>query len=50
MRPTLYFAHPVNVYGTELESNLLARIVGEFPGYDIVNPNAPQHLAGYKAA
>ncbi len=44
----IYFGHPINVYGTELE----ARIVGDVPrilrGSVIENPNQPKHDAGYK--
>jgi hypothetical protein len=48
-QPVLYFAHPVNVYDTELERALLACIAERFPEYRILNPNAPEHAAGYKA-
>lgn len=47
--PVLYFAHPVNVYDTDLERFLLARIAERFPDYRILNPNAPEHAAGYAA-
>lgn len=34
----LYFAHPINSYGTPLEQALLAVLAVAFSGYDIVNP------------
>lgn len=46
--PVLYFAHPINVYDTELEAGLLVRIAERFHGRRILNPNAPEHDAGYK--
>lgn len=49
MKPKLYFAHPINTYNTKLERFLLAKIAERFPEYEIVNPNAPEHYAGYKA-
>ena len=48
-KPVLYFAHPVNVYDTDLERALLACIAERFPAYRILNPNAPEHAAGYAA-
>lgn len=48
-KPYLYFAHPINVYDTELERALLAQITERFSGYEILNPNAPEHSAGYRA-
>jgi len=48
MRRKLYFGHPINVYGTELEKRLLDRITGAFPEWDIENPNQPSHEAGYQ--
>jgi hypothetical protein len=47
-RSVLYFAHPVNVYDTHLERRLLAHIAARFPDSRILNPNAPEHDAGYK--
>ena len=49
MKPQLYFAHPINSYDTELERILLAQIRERFTGYEILNPNAPEHFAGYRA-
>jgi hypothetical protein len=48
-KPKLYFAHPINVYDTTLEQTLLMLIEERFPGYEIVNPNAPEHTEGYRA-
>lgn len=47
-RPKVYFAHPVNVYDTELERGLLQEIAAAFPQYEILNPNAPEHRDGYQ--
>jgi len=47
-RERIYFGHPVNVYGTPLQADLLARIAGRFPEYEILNPDAPEHEAAYK--
>lgn len=44
----IYFAHPVNTYGTELEKELYFRINEAFPRHVIINPNKPQHQDGYK--
>jgi hypothetical protein len=42
----IYFAHPLNTYDTDLEKRLLARIVEEFPGKWVLNPNRPDFDAG----
>lgn len=44
----LYFGHPVNVYGTELQRRLLAAITEGFPGWEIENPDQPKHEEGYQ--
>lgn len=44
----MYFGHPINVYGTELENNLLDIISQAFPTWDIENPNQQKHADGYK--
>ena len=44
----LYFAHPINVYNTELEKQLLAAIQAAFPNFKIENPNQPHYAEGYK--
>lgn len=43
----LYFGHPVNTYGTDLERYLIGVIGKLFPGWDIENPNQPKHQEGY---
>ena len=43
----MYFGHPVNVYGTELEKILIAKISRRFPNCLIENPNQEKHQAGY---
>ena len=45
----IYFAHPVNTYNTELETELLDIIAEHFPDYDIENPNQKKHEEGYQA-
>ena len=44
----LYFGHPINVYGTELEKFLLDRISFYFDGWEIENPNQPHHHEAYQ--
>lgn len=44
----LYFGHPVNVYGTELELKLLNIIRREFRDWEVENPNQECHQAGYQ--
>ena len=48
LKPKIYFGHPVNVYDTKLESNLLKMIESYFPEYEIENPNQPHHAKGYQ--
>lgn len=43
----IYFAHPVNVFGTPLEVKLEDLIQSAFPGARIENPNQPHHQKGY---
>lgn len=45
---TLYFGHPVNVYGTELETKLANIIQREFKSWEIENPNQKKHQDGYQ--
>lgn len=45
----LYFGHPVNAYGTELQRELLRKIAFVFPDWEIVNPDTPEHAASYAA-
>ncbi|MEK9152935.1 MAG: hypothetical protein AAB692_06230 [Patescibacteria group bacterium] len=44
----LYFGHPVNVYGTELEKKLLVEIARIFPEWEVVNPGDPVHEPRYQ--
>ena len=44
----LYFAHPINLYGTDLESEIISDLSGVFPKWEIVNPGEPKHEAGYR--
>jgi hypothetical protein len=46
MDKIMYFAHPMNVYSTTLESKLLSIISERFPDYKIENPNQPKHKEG----
>lgn len=43
----IYFAHPVNVYDTELEWQMLKVIQEAFPDVAIENPNQSHHQIGY---
>ncbi|MDO8522750.1 MAG: hypothetical protein Q7S12_00475 [bacterium] len=43
MRKKLYFGHPINAYGTDLEKNLLKRISEHYPDWDLENPNQQKH-------
>ena len=36
--PTIYFAHPINTYGTPIESECLSLIQERFPSCRIINP------------
>lgn len=47
MASKLYYMHPVNTYGTELERQQLELISSIFPTVEIVNPNQPEHQEGY---
>jgi hypothetical protein len=42
----IYFGHPMNTYGTLLETQLLATIGRAFPGWKIENPNQEHHQQG----
>jgi len=45
---SLYFGHPVNTYGTALESELIKKREEIFPVHNIENPNQKKHSEGYK--
>lgn len=47
MNVKIYFGHPINVYDTDLERFLMARITECFPHLEIENPNQPNHADGY---
>lgn len=49
-RKEMYFAHPVNVYNTSLETELMNFIQVAFPKWHIENPNQQKHQDGYKRA
>jgi hypothetical protein len=36
-RPTIYFAHPISLYGTDVEERAIATL--EAQGFDVVNPS-----------
>jgi hypothetical protein len=38
----IYFAHPINTYGTVLEHQCLMFLAEHFPGIQIINPNSPE--------
>lgn len=44
----IYFAHPVNTYGTALESALIVLATTVFSHSQIENPNRPHHQKGYR--
>lgn len=44
----IYFGHPINTYGTELEVKLMAILVDTFPNWIIENPNQEHHQEGYQ--
>lgn len=48
MKKRLYFGHPINVYSTDLEARLLARIAVAFPDWEVENPNQKKHDEGYE--
>lgn len=45
----LYFAHPINTYGTPLEQNMLKIIRDRFPDHEIVNPSDRVHVDAVEA-
>lgn len=44
--PLCYFAHHITDYGTEREKDAVDAIV--WHGFEVVNPNSPEHDRGYK--
>lgn len=47
MQKRIYFGHPVNTYGTDLEKKLLRKISQFFHDWDVENPNHKIHQDGY---
>lgn len=45
---SIYFAHPINVYNTDLEKTLEEIIRINFPQYNLENPNQKYHQENYK--
>lgn len=43
----IYFGHPVNVYNTSKEGELVKVIEGHFPQFEVENPNQPAHSQNY---
>jgi hypothetical protein len=48
MRPKIYFGHPINAYGTELEKRILEKIAAAFPDWEIINPGEKHHQEEYR--
>ncbi len=44
----IYFGHPIDIYNTEKEKDLIEDIKKGFPEYVVENPNQPHHAEGYK--
>lgn len=44
---SLYFAHPIDVYGTPLQARLIEKIEKDFPEYSVENPNQLHHDSNY---
>ena len=44
----LYFAHPINVYDTPLETAVETLICLSFPQFEVESPNKPHHQKGYE--
>ena len=43
----IYFAHPINIYGTSLESDLIKSIERHFPENSVENPAKKHHGENY---
>ena len=43
----IYYAHPLSIYGTPQEKRDLELLAAL--GHTVLNPNGPQHDAGYRA-
>ena len=44
---SIYFAHPIDIYGTPLEANLIEKIGRKFPGHVVENPAKKHHGENY---
>lgn len=44
----IYFAHPINTYGTGFEGIALEVIKQKFPDHEIICPGTPEHEDGYR--
>lgn len=49
MKQKVYFAHPINTYGTILEKFALEYFSINYPHWEIINPNLLEHQEGYKS-
>ena len=49
IKPKIYFAHPLNIYNTPLETAVETLIGVFFPEYKIESLNKPHHQKGYEA-
>lgn len=45
---SFYFAHPINVYNTPLEDDIVSLITQRLPGTVVENPNQLHHRKGYE--
>lgn len=44
----IYFAHPINTYGDQIELYAIDSINRLYPECILINPNCPDHQDGYK--
>ena len=44
----MYFGRPINTYDEPISTRLIQKILEEFPGWEIEDPNQPCHQDGYK--
>tara|TARA_Y100000310_G_scaffold343165_1_gene449586 strand:+ start:2523 stop:2933 length:411 start_codon:yes stop_codon:yes gene_type:complete len=44
----IYFGHPISIYNTSKEAELITRIEQVFANYTVENPNQPHHTQGYQ--
>ena len=48
MIKSYYFAHPITMYKTPVESAINKEFEARYPGVHVENPDQPQHTEGYK--